>query len=151
MHPEARTLAKVHGRRRGFTLVELMVVVAVIGLLSAVALPSYQTSVRKARRADARAALATTAQLMERFSTEKGATGYLTAMLSDTPGPTVVAKASSDNGYYQLSFSTLTATAFTLRAVPQGGQASDICATFTLDERGVRGLVGSTRPVSECW
>ena len=128
-----------------------MIVVAVVGLLSAVALPSYQNSLRKARRADARAALATTAQLMERFATEKGASGYATATLNDTPGPTVVAKATSDNGYYVLSFSNLTATAFTMTAVPQGGQAADVCATFTLDERGVRGLVGSTQPVSACW
>jgi len=136
---------------RGFTLVELMIVVAVVALLSAVAVPSYQTSVRKARRADARTALATTAQMMERYATEQGANGYRTAMLSDVGGPTVVAKASSDNGYYQLSFTNLTATAYTMRAVPQGGQVRDDCATFTLDERGVRGLVGSTKPVSECW
>ena len=142
---------RTRARRRGFTLVELMIVVAVVALLSAVAVPTYQTSVRKARRADARAALATTAQMMERYATEQGAAGYRTATLSDVGGPTVVAKASSDNGYYQLSFSNLTATAYTMRAVPQGAQARDDCATFTLDERGVRGLVGSAKPVSECW
>ena len=128
-----------------------MIVVAIVGLLSAVALPSYQSSVRKARRADARSALATTAQMMERFATEHGATGYRTASVSDAGGPTVVAKATTENGYYLLSFSNLTATAFTLRAVPQGAQASDDCATFTLDERGVRGLAGSTHTVAECW
>ncbi len=145
-----RAIAK-RTRGRGFTLVELMIVVAVVALLSAVAVPTYQTSVRKARRADARAALAVTAQMMERFATEQGANGYRTAMLSDVGGPTVIAKASSDNGYYQLSFTNLTATAYTMRAVPQGGQVADDCATFTLDERGVRGLVGSAKPVSECW
>lgn len=145
------SVARVGARRRGFTLIEMMIVVAVIGLLAAVALPSYQSSVKKARRADARSALATTAQMMERYSTEHGASGYQTASLSDVAGPTVVAKSASENRYYLLSFSNLTATAFTLRAVPQGGQASDDCATYTLDERGVRGLVGTTHTVAECW
>ena len=151
MRLDRDSIAGRGARARGFTLVELMIVVAVVALLSAVALPSYQSSVRKARRSDARAALATTAQLMERFATEQGANGYRAAMISDAGGPNVVAKATSDNGYYLLSFSNLTATAFTMRAVPQGGQARDDCATFTIDERGVRGLVGSTQPVSACW
>jgi type IV pilus assembly protein PilE len=138
-------------RRAGFTLIEVMIVVAMIAILAAVALPSYQSSVRKARRADARSSLATTAQLMERYSTEHGGSGYSTATLSTVPGATVVAKPSSENGYYALTLSNLTAGTFTLSAVPQGGQAADTCATYTLDERGVRGVMGTTHTVAECW
>jgi type IV pilus assembly protein PilE len=132
-------------------LIEVMVVVGLIGLLAAVALPTYQESVRKARRADARAALVTAAQLMERYATEHAGSGYSTATLSNSPGPTVVTKPASDNGHYLLSFNNLGTSTFTLRAAPQGAQASDGCATFTLDERGVRGVTGTTRTVAECW
>src|SRR6476620_453648 len=98
------------GARRGFTLIEIMIVVAVIGILAVIVLPSYQDSVRKARRGDARAALVTTAQLMERYATEHGGSGYSTATLSAAPGPTVVAKPASDNGYYALTLANLAAT-----------------------------------------
>jgi len=128
-----------------------MIVVALVAFLAAVALPSYQSSVRKARRSDARSALVTTAQLMERYSTENAGAGYSTATLSTVPGPTVVAKPASDNGYYLLALSNLGSATFTLSAVPQGGQAVDECGTYTLDERGVRGVVATLHTVAECW
>ena len=60
-------------------------------------------------------------------------------------------KPASDNGYYLISLANLTATTFTLRAAPQGAQSYDGCATFTLDERGVRGVSGGTLATTDCW
>jgi len=131
------------GSVRGFTLMELMIVVAVVALLAAVALPSYQGSVRKARRTEAKASLSAAAQMMERYLTEKGT--YATAAL----GSGGVYADHSENGRYALSLSGLTASTFTLSAVPQGSQADDECGTFTLTQGGVRGV--SKLSTAECW
>jgi type IV pilus assembly protein PilE len=143
------------GRRapaRGFTLLELMIVVAIIAILAAVVLPSYQSYVLKARRTDAKAALTALAQTLERFATENANNGgYNNATVSNTPGTNVVARASTENGHYTLAFRSKSATAYVLAATPQGAQANDLCKTFTLDNQGVRGLIDSTKPVQECW
>lgn len=132
---------------RGFTLIELTIVVAVVALLGAVALPAYQDSVRKARRTEAKAALSEAAQMMERYLTEKGT--YATATLGVGLDPPAVYRDRSENGYYALSLSNLTAATFTLSAAPQGSQATDGCGTFTLTQRGERGV--SARTAAECW
>ena len=131
---------------RGFTLVELAIVVAVVALLAAVALPAYQDSVRKARRTEAKAALSEAAQMMERYMTEKGT--YETARLGVDLDPPAVYRDRSENGYYALSLVSKSAT-FTLSAAPLGSQQSDACGTFTLTQRGERGV--SARTAAECW
>lgn len=157
MRPDARVLRAACGsgrraRAHGFTLLELMIVVAIVAILAAVVLPSYQSYVLKARRTDAKAALTALAQTLERFATENANNGgYTNASLSNTPGANVVAPASTENGHYTLSFRSKSATAYVLAATPQGAQANDLCKTFTLDNQGVRGLIDSTKPAQECW
>ena len=132
------------------TLIELMIVVAVIALLGAVALPAYQSSVRKAHRADAKTALTACAQRLERYYTEKSA--YKTATESASVGDvTATCLSATENGYYTLSLpaDNLAATTYRLRATPQGAQATDTCGDFTLDQDGVRGVGKLT--VAECW
>lgn len=134
---------------RGFTLIEVMIVVAIIGILAAIAYPSYQEHVRKARRADAQTALLELAQFMERHYTANGS--YLTAA-GTAPGlPFTEAPKDGSSKYYDLSFAaTPTASGYTLRAAPKGAMAGDACGTLTLSNTGAKGQKAGAS-LAECW
>jgi type IV pilus assembly protein PilE len=138
--------------QRGFTLIELMIILVIVAILAVLVLPSYQGVVMKARRTDAKAALTTAAQSLERYSTENPVTGYANATVNDVAGPTVISRATTDDAHYRLTLTDKTATAYVLSAVPQGAQANDGCRTFTLNQRGERGVsADATKPARECW
>lgn len=129
---------------RGFTLIELMVVVAIIGILVGIAVPTYQDSVRKSRRGQAKADLAEVAQAMERYYTVNNT--YVGANLADIA---MTQSPKSGAARYTISFSgATTASTFVLRAQPTGGQVGDDCGTLTLSNTGVK-TPGSAQP--ECW
>lgn len=136
-------------RSGGFTLIEMMIVVAVIGILAAIAYPSYQEHVRKARRADAQTALLELAQFMERHYTANGK--YLT---DANVAPTLPFSGAPKDGatkYYDLSFASApTASSYTLRAVPKGAMASDTCGTLTLSNTGAKGQATGAS-LATCW
>ena len=133
-------------RTSAFTLVELMIVVAIIGILAAVAYPAYTEQVRKARRADARAALVDLSQYMERFFTEND------AFDKDRAGNAIVlpfTKSPRDGGntFYNLSLAAVAPASYSLQAVPAGDQAKDRCGTLTLNHTGAK----TPNSPSDCW
>mgnify|MGYP000577606724 CR=1 FL=1 len=135
---------------KGFTLIELMIAVAIVALLASIAYPSYVEQVAKAKRADAAAALLTGAQALERYYTSNGR--YLTAANAIAAVfPTQV----PENGaaYYNITATVATANAFTLRATRAGAMTDDPCGNLELNSTGTRSLDSnaSGRDVAGCW
>ena len=138
---------------QGFSLIELMIVVAILAIVAMVAYPSYSESVGKSRRADAKITLESYAALQERWFAQNNSYTNDIANLGGTASP---------EGHYTMSLfidcdSDATADTggtyycFKLTATATGKQSGDRCATFTLDETGVRGYSGTGGSKDHCW
>ncbi len=131
---------------KGFTLIELMIVVAIIGILASIAYPSYIDYVTRSARSEGVAAVMRVANLQEQYYLDNRA--YATDMtelgLSASPFVT-------EHGHYSVA-STGT-TSFTITATAQGTQASrdSTCATITMTSAGKKGPVDSNGKLLECW
>jgi len=128
---------------RGFTLIELMVVVAIVGILAAIAYPSYANYVRKTHRAEITELMSESAQNLERWYSKYGTYQDGTATFTQP----------SSNAWYTVKLTRSSdGTTYSLSAVPIAGtmMATDTCGTFTLDNTGARTSSGTTATAT-CW
>ncbi|MDB6050988.1 MAG: type pilin [Pseudomonas sp.] len=132
--------------QRGFTLIELMIAVAVVAILAAIAFPNYTSFVKHGYRSEGQAMLSDGVARMERYYAQNNT--YAAANIAAI-GFTATSAVSPTNKY-TFSFSTVpTATTYTLQVVPIGQQATDGCGTLTIDQTGARTPDPATSPT--CW
>lgn len=126
--------------KQGFTLMELLIAVAIVGILATIAYPNYLDHIYKTRRSDGQTALMNVASYLEAYYTQNNS--YTDATLTGM-GLT----ANSPQNYYTISISSLTTMSYTITAAPVAGsqQAGDSCGTLTLTNTNVKG------PSISCW
>lgn len=133
-------------RHAGFTLIELMIVVAVVAILAAIALPNYEEYVRRGRRAEAQTQILQAAQFLERQYTTSGSyTATLPTDLAQSP-PTGAA-------YYTITVATNAPanTTFALTAARTSRMSADKCGDFLLASTGEKSLANATVSADNCW
>ena len=127
--------------QKAFTLIELMVAVAIVGILAGIAYPTFQDSVMKSRRANVKGVLLGLANAMERHYTEKssyqGAAGSKSSPV-DTGTAWIYTIPTETASFYTVTISQATASTYTLNAVPTGVQVNDKCGTLTITHTGVK-------------
>lgn len=149
-------MMKTRRSQLGVNLIELMIVIAIIGIIAAFAYPSYMEQIRSTKRGDCSGALLGLANAMERHYSVNGS--YLGAANggNDTGAPAIFPASCPLDGNtanYNLTIQAATTSTYALRATPTGGQTVDKCGTLTLGNTGVKGVVSARSGVTwqKCW
>lgn len=142
-------------RQTGITLIELLTVITIVGILSAIVIPSYQDSVRKTRRADGQSVMLELSQFMERFYTENGRYDQNRAgtAIADVLLGSGLLQAPKSGGtiFYNLALGNVAERTFTITATPANAQAGDQCGNLTITQAGVRGVAAASVAADQCW
>ncbi len=143
----SQLLYRLQNKQRGFTLIELMIVVAVIAVLTLIAYPNYISSVRKGKRGQAKADLVQVVQSMERCYTQLNT---YTGCWAGTDVLTAPSNQSPTNGpkIYDLVLAVPTAQTFSVTATATGDQLKDSCGALTINQANVKTYTGSG---TNCW
>ena len=148
-------MTKIAKRTRigGFTLLELVMTLAVVAILAAIAYPSYSQSIINGRRADGSTALLNLANRLEQYYAQNNT--FATATIATgTASTDVLSSAASSQGYYTVSITAQAANTYTIRATRAGAQTADThCGNFTLTSAGVKNILhyASGYTVAQCW
>jgi type IV pilus assembly protein PilE len=138
---------------QGFTLIELMIVVAVVAILTAIAFPSYQSYIMRSRRVEGQSLLNMAAAQQERWRTQNGS--YMTTA-TDVAKLKLPYGDKSENGHYTLIVSSVAddgGYTLTAKRTPTGAQAADrTCGDYVLDAKGSKSMAaGTPGTVAQCW
>lgn len=152
MTPTTPSLQCTMKPMRGFTLVEMMIVVLMMGVLAAIAWPVYTQYIKKARRADVRATLLATGQHMQRLLDTNNGSYQVNGAAPQLPTDlqTSPANMTGSKVMYNITVVTPTANTFTLTATRAGAMASDECGDFTLDQRGRLNIKNASKSLADC-
>ena len=143
-------------RQQGVTLIELVVVMIIVGILAAIAIPSYRNYVLRSQRSDAKDALLALATQMEKHYLQCNTYGTTIAAATNCAANQVQGAAASKNGWYALTIVGGGATTFTVRATAVNGQNQwndTACRDFTVTQAGVRTArdSGTADNTATCW
>jgi type IV pilus assembly protein PilE len=143
-------------KHQGFTLVELMVVVAIAGILAAIAYPSYLEQMRKTRRSDCQGALVSLGNAMERWFTINSTYEGAADGGADTGEPAIFSVACPVDGgeaTYDLTIAAAGPSTFLIQATPIAQQTDDRCGNLTLSNTGHKDVTSADAGVTreQCW